>query len=98
MIKYWIKKWNQYIDVNKTLLNFNLLIGYTETKSEKILTDYIWDSLAINHNFCLAKTATKILVLIMPSSYKFNIVKTLEKTFYISYILIRRVKTVYKWE
>ncbi len=31
------KEWNRFVDVNNILLNFKLLIGHSQTRSEEVL-------------------------------------------------------------
>ncbi|MCJ1348829.1 hypothetical protein MMC31_007062 [Peltigera leucophlebia] len=37
----WAKEWNRFIDVNDTLLNFKLLIGHSQAKSDETLTSHV---------------------------------------------------------
>ncbi len=76
LIGNWTKEWNQFVDVNDTLLNFKLLIGYSQAKSEETLTRYIQEGLATDCNSSPAKTATRFLVITTPGSYRFNVAKT----------------------
>ncbi len=96
IIGNWTKKWNRFVDVNNTLLNFKLLIGHSQARSEKLLTRYISDGLATDRNSFPAKTAPRFLSITMPSSYQSNVAKMLEQNFYSSYILIRKVRIVHK--
>ncbi len=93
-----IKEWNQFVDVNDTLLNFKLLIGHSQARSDKILIGHIWDGLATDRNSSPAKTATSFLVITTPGSYQSNVAKTLKQTFYSNYIPIRKIRTVYRQE
>lgn len=50
LFKNWAKKWNKFIDVNNAFLNFKLLIGYSQAKSDNALTGHIGDGLATAPN------------------------------------------------
>lgn len=98
LIRNLTKEWNQFDNINDTLLNIKLLIGDSQARSEEILTKYIQNGLLTDYNSSLAKTVTRFLIITVPSSYQSNIVKTLEQTFYSSYVLIGKVRTVHRQE
>lgn len=48
------KEQNRFIDINNTFLNFKLLIGHSQAKSDDIMTSHVRDGLAITPNSILA--------------------------------------------
>ncbi len=96
LIGNWTKEWNRFVDVNDTLLNFKLLIGHSQARSEETLTGHIRDGLTTDRNSSPAKTATRFLVITTPGSYQSNVAKTLERTFHSSYVPIGKIRTVHR--
>ena len=74
------------------------MIGYSQAKSEKILTRHIQDGFAIFYNYFPTKTATRFLVITTPGCYRSNITKTLKQIFYSTYVPIEKVRQVHKSE
>ncbi len=74
------------------------MIGYSQARSEEILTGHIRDGLATDHNSSPAKTTTRFLVITTPGSYQSNVAKMLERTFYNSYVPIGKIRTVHRQE
>lgn len=87
-----LEKWNRFIDINNTFLNFKLLVRHGQTRSDKNLISHDQAGLAITSYLILVNAAFKLSVHIMPSSYKINIAKALQYTSYLSYITIKRKK------
>ena len=94
----WAKEWNRFIDVNDTLLNFKLLIGYSQAKNDDALTGHVGDGLAIAPNSTPAQAASRFLVFTTSGSYKLNVAKTLKCTFHSSYMPLGRKRTVQRLE
>lgn len=94
MLTNWVKKWNRFVNVNNTLLNFTLLVGYSQAKSDKNPTSHVWTGLATAPNFTPAKAVSGFLVITTPDSYKLNVAKILEHISYSSYVLIRKKRPI----
>ncbi|MCJ1346288.1 hypothetical protein MMC31_004503 [Peltigera leucophlebia] len=94
----WAKEWDRFIDVNDTLLNFKLLIGHSQAKSDETLTGHVQAGLAIDPNSTPAQAASRFLVLTTPGSYKSNVAKALERTFHSSYVPLGRKRAVQRLE
>lgn len=74
------------------------MIDYSQVGSEETFTDHIWDCLATERNFSSAKTTTRFLIITMPDGYQSNIAKTLEQTFYSSYVPILKLRIIHRYE
>lgn len=74
------------------------MISYSQARSEKTLIGHIWDSLYTDQNTFSIMTVTRFLVFTTSSSYKSNITKIWRQMSHNSYILIRRVRIIYKQE
>lgn len=94
----WAKEWNRFIDVNNTLLNFKLLVGHSQAKSDENLTSHVRAGLATAPNLTPAKATSRFLVLTTPGSYKSNVAKALERTPYSSYVPVGKKIAVQRQE
>lgn len=94
LLENWVKKWNRFVDVNNTLFYFKLLVGHSQTKSDKNLISYVQAGLATASNFTLVKAVSRFLIFIMLGSYKSNVAKVLERTFYSSYVPIGKKRII----
>lgn len=81
-------------NINNIILNFKLLVEFSQAKNDKNLTCYIWASLAIISNLILIKAVFRFLIFIIFNNYKLNIFKVLEYIFYFSFMLIREKKVI----
>lgn len=55
----WAKKWDRFVDGNDTILNFRLLVGHSQAKSEKCLTGHFRAGLATPLSLTSALTASQ---------------------------------------
>lgn len=60
------------------------------------MINYIQKDLTGNRHSFLGKIVIRFLVIKMISSYQFNIAKMLEQTFHNSYILIGKIRIIYR--